>query len=228
MALIGGGLMLGIFTFVIPKIAVIFTNMNKKLPWYTEAIMNFSFFLTNYWWALIIGGFAIVFFVRQYYSTPAGKVKKDELMLNLPIFGDIVRAVAVTRFARTLSTLLIGGVPLVTALGIVKSVVDNEVLARAVAEARDNITEGQSISEPLKRSGQFPSLLIHMISIGERTGELSPMLEMVAENFEDQVNSKVERMTSLLEPMMIVFMGLSVGIIVMAVFVPLLQLQQIK
>ncbi|RZA07139.1 MAG: type II secretion system protein GspF [Proteobacteria bacterium] len=228
MALIGGGLMLGIFTFVIPKIAVIFTNMNKKLPWYTEAIMNFSFFLTNYWWALIIGAFAIVFFVRQYYSTPTGKVKKDQLMLNLPIFGDIVRAVAVTRFARTLSTLLIGGVPLVTALGIVKSVVDNEVLARAVAEARDNITEGQSISEPLKRSGQFPSLLIHMISIGERTGELSPMLEMVAENFEDQVNSKVERMTSLLEPMMIVFMGLSVGIIVMAVFVPLLQLQQIK
>jgi general secretion pathway protein F len=228
MALIGGGLMLGIFTFVIPKIAVIFTNMNKKLPWYTEAIMNFSFFLTSYWWALIIGVFALVFFVKQYYSTPQGKVKKDALMLKLPIFGDIVRAVAVTRFARTMATLLNGGVPLVTALGIVKSVVDNEVLARAVAEAKENITEGQSISEPLKRSGEFPSLLIHMISIGERTGELSPMLEMVAENYEDQVNSKVERMTSLLEPMMIVFMGLSVGIIVMAVFVPLLQLQQIK
>lgn len=227
MALIGGGLMLGIFTFVIPKIAVIFTNMNKKLPWYTEAIMNFSFFLTNYWWALLIGVFAVVFFVKQYYSTPQGKVKKDALMLKLPIFGDIVRAVAVTRFARTMATLLNGGVPLVTALGIVKSVVDNEVLARAVAEAKENITEGQSISEPLKRSGEFPSLLIHMISIGERTGELSPMLEMVAENYEDQVNSKVERMTSLLEPMMIVFMGLSVGIIVMAVFVPLLQLQQI-
>jgi general secretion pathway protein F len=228
MALIGGGLMLGIFTFVIPKIAVIFTNMNKKLPWYTEAIMNFSFFLTNYWWALILGVFALVFFVKQYYSTPQGKVKKDALMLKLPIFGDIVRAVAVTRFARTMATLLNGGVPLVTALGIVKSVVDNEVLARAVAEAKENITEGQSISEPLKRSGEFPSLLIHMISIGERTGELSPMLEMVAENYEDQVNSKVERMTSLLEPMMIVFMGLSVGVIVMAVFVPLLQLQQIK
>jgi general secretion pathway protein F len=227
MALVGGGLMLVIFTFVIPKIAGIFTSMNKKMPWYTQALMDFSFFLTSYWWALILGTILLVYFVRGYYSTPAGKVKKDRLFLKLPLFGEVVRMVAVSRFASTMATLLNGGVPLVTALGIVKSVVNNEVLAEAIANARENITEGQSISEPLKRSGEFPSMLIHMISIGERTGELPPMLEMVAQNYEEQVNAKVERMTSLLEPLMIVVMGLSVGVIVMAVFVPLLQMQQI-
>jgi general secretion pathway protein F len=138
----------------------------------------------------------------------------------------VVRLVAVSRFASTMATLLNGGVPLVTALGIVKTVVNNEVLAQAVAEAKENITEGQNISEPLRRSGEFPSLLIHMIAIGERTGELPPMLEMVARSYEEQVNSKVERMTTMLEPMMIVFMGISVGIIVIAVFVPLLELQK--
>ncbi|MCO5141530.1 MAG: type II secretion system F family protein [Oligoflexia bacterium] len=228
MAVIGGGLMLVIFTFVIPKIANIFVSMNKKMPWYTEALMNFSFFLVNYWWALLIGAAVIGWLVKGYYSTPSGIVKRDRLFLKLPLFGEIVRMVAVSRFASTMATLLNGGVPLVTALGIVRAVVGNEILAKAILEAKENITEGQNISDPLKKSGEFPSLLLHMIAIGERTGELPPMLEMVSQNYEEQVNAKVERMTSLLEPLMIVFMGLSVGIIVMAVFVPLLQLQQLK
>jgi general secretion pathway protein F len=228
MAGIGGALMLVIFTFVIPKIANIFTSMNKKMPWYTEALMNFSFFLKDYWWAILLGLGLVIFLVRKYYSTPAGKVKKDRLFLKLPLFGDVVRMIAVSRFASTMATLLNGGVPLVSALGIVKSVVNNEILARAVQTAKDNITEGQNIAEPLRKSGEFPSLLIHMIAIGERTGELPPMLEMVAQQYEEQVNTKVERMTTLIEPLMIVAMGLSVGVIVMAVFVPLLQLQEIN
>lgn len=228
MATVGGGLMLVIFTFVIPKIANIFVSMNKKLPWYTEALLNLSKFLTSYWWALIIGGLLVGFLVKRHYSTPTGKVKKDRLLLNLPLFGEIVRLVAVSRFASTMATLLNGGVPLVSALGIVKSVVNNEVLADAIATAKENITEGQSISEPLKRSGEFPSMLLHMIAIGERTGELPPMLEMVAQNYEEQVNAKVDRMTSMLEPIMIVGMGLTVGVIVMAVFVPLLEMQKLN
>lgn len=228
MAVIGGAMMLGIFTFVIPRIANIFSSLNKKMPWYTELMMNISSFLVNYWWLVLLGIGGTVYFVRQYYGTPAGQVKKDRLLLKLPIFGEVVRMVAVSRFASTMATLLNGGVPLVTALGIVKSVVNNHVLAQAIAEAKENITEGQNISEPLKRSGEFPSLLIHMISIGERTGELPPMLEMVAQNYEEQVNSKVERMTAMLEPLMIVVMGLTVGIIVMAVFVPLLDLQKLQ
>lgn len=228
MATVGGGLMLIIFTLVIPRIANIFQSLNKKMPWYTQALMDFSFFLRTYWWAILIGGFLISFLVKRYYSTPSGRVKKDRLFLKLPLFGEIIRMVAVSRFASTMATLLNGGVPLVTALGIVKSVVANEVLALAIASAKENITEGQNVSEPLKRSGEFPSMLIHMIAIGERTGELPQMLEMVAGNYEEQVNGKVEQLTSLLEPLMIVFMGLAVGVIVMAVFVPLLQLQQLK
>jgi general secretion pathway protein F len=228
MMAVGGGLMLMIFTFVIPKIAGIFVSMNRAMPWYTQLLMNFSFFLVNYWWLLfgIVGLF--VWLVRRYLATVKGKAKKDEVMLKLPLFGDLVRMIAVTRFAGTLATLLKGGVPLVAALGIVKSVMDNVVLANAIVAARANITEGQSITEPLRRSGQFPTLLIHMVGIGERTGELPQMLEMVAENYEEQINRRVEGLTSLLEPLMIVAMGAAVGIIVMAVFVPLLQLQQLK
>ncbi|HEY8279049.1 MAG TPA: type II secretion system F family protein [Bdellovibrionota bacterium] len=228
MAVIGGGLMMVIFTVVIPKIGMIFISMKKKLPWYTELLMNISFLIKDYWWAIGLGIAIFVFLMKKYFSTATGRVKKDKLSLKLPIFGDVVRMVAVSRFASTMATLLNGGVPLVSALGIVKAVVGNEILSQAVSEARENIKEGQNIAEPLKRSGEFPSLLIHMISIGEQTGELPQMLEMVAKNYEEQVNSKVDRLTSLLEPLMIVFMGLSVGIIVMAVFVPLLEMQKIQ
>lgn len=228
MAFIGGGLMMVIFTVVIPKIANIFMSMKKKLPWYTEALMKISFFMKDYWWVVILVIFGIFWLMRGYFATEAGKVKKDEWSLKLPLFGDLIRMVAVSRFASTMATLLNGGVPLVTALGIVKAVVGNEILAKAVADARENITEGENIAEPLRRSGQFPSLLLHMIAIGERTGELPQMLEMVSKNYEEQVNTKVEKMTAMLEPLMIVFMGLSVGIIVMAVFVPLLEMQKIN
>lgn len=228
MGAIGGALMMVIFTFVIPKIATIFLSMSKKLPWYTKLLMDMSFFLKDYWWLVILIIVLVIWGFKSYFATETGRVKKDEWALKLPLFGDLVRMVAVSRFASTMATLLNGGVPLVSALGIVKSVVGNEVLAKAVAEARENITEGENISEPLKRSGQFPSLLIHMIAIGERTGELPQMLEMVSQNYEEQVNSKVEKMTSLLEPLMIVFMGISVGVIVMAVFVPLLEMQKLN
>jgi len=228
MGVIGGGLMMVIFVFVIPKIANIFVSMNKKLPWYTKLLMDMSFFLKDYWWLVILMIVLTIWGFKSFFATESGRVKKDEWALKMPLFGDLVRMVAVSRFSSTMATLLKGGVPLVTALGIVKSVVGNEVLAKAVGEARENITEGETISEPLRRSGQFPSLLLHMIAIGERTGELPQMLEMVAQNYEEQVNAKVERMTSLLEPLMIVFMGLSVGVIVMAVFVPLLEMQKLN
>jgi len=228
MGFIGGSLMMVIFTFVIPKIATIFLSMNKKLPWYTKMLMDMSFFLKDYWWLVILVLVLVVWAFKSYFATETGKIKKDEWALKMPMFGDLTRMVAVSRFASTMATLLNGGVPLVTALGIVKTVVGNEVLAKAIGEARENITEGENISEPLRRSGQFPSLLLHMIAIGERTGELPNMLEMVAKNYEEQVNSKVEKMTALLEPMMIVFMGLSVGVIVMAVFVPLMDMQKLN
>ncbi|MGZ3651248.1 MAG: type II secretion system F family protein [Bdellovibrionota bacterium] len=228
MAVIGGGLMMGIFTFVIPRIAVVFQGMNKKLPWYTELVMNISHFLVTDWWVVLLTIAGVIWGFKRYIATANGRVQKDRFLLKAPIFGEITRMIAMSRFASTMATLMNGGVPLVTAMGIVKAVVGNEIISAAISVAKENITEGQSMSEPLKRSGEFPSLLLHMIAIGERTGELPGMLEMVAKNYEEQTNSKIERMTTLLEPLMIVFMGLSVGLIVMAVFMPLLDLQKIQ
>lgn len=226
MVLIGGGLMLGLFTFVIPRIAKIFESLNKALPWYTELILSISNFLVSYWWLVIFGFLLLSFLLRVYVGTEAGRVRKDQLLLKLPIFGEIVRLVAISRFANTMSTLLNGGVPILHALTIAKAIVDNKILAKAIEDAQGNITEGQSVAGPLRRSGQFPPLMIHMIAIGERTGELPQMLTMVSATYEEQVSVKIDRMTGLLEPLMIVFMGLAVGVIIVAVFTPILQLQQ--
>lgn len=226
MVVVGGSLMMGIFTFVIPRIARIFETMNKALPWYTQVILNISNFLTGYWW-LVLGMLVVSsLLLRTYISTEAGGERKDRFVLKIPIIGDTVRMIAVSRFANTMATLLNGGVPIITALGIAKAIVDNRVMSFAIEDAQENIREGQSIAVPLKRSGEFPPLLIHMITIGEKTGELPQMLEMVSKTYEEQVSMKVDRFTSLLEPVMIIVMGVAVGIIVMAVFSPLLQLQQ--
>ena len=224
---VGGVLMLGIFTFVIPKIAKIFSSMKKELPWYTELMLNISDFTVSYWWLLIIAAFGFITFLRFYLSTKGGIEKKDRVMLRLPIVGPLVRMIAVSRFANTMATLLNGGVPIVVSLGISKAIVNNQVLTAAISEAQENITEGNSLAEPLKNSGEFPPLILHMIAIGERTGDLPYMLEMVSQTYEEQVSIKVERFTALLEPVMVVFMGLAVGTIVMSVFTPLLQLQEL-
>jgi general secretion pathway protein F len=139
MAAVGGGLMLMIFTFVIPKIANIFLSMNKKMPWYTEFLMNLSFFIRDYWFIIFGAALIGIYFLRRYIATPKGKRWKDARMLKLPIFGEVIRMVAVSRFASTMATLMNGGVPILSALAIVKSVVDNEILASAVQEAKENI-----------------------------------------------------------------------------------------
>jgi general secretion pathway protein F len=136
--------------------------------------------------------------------------------------------IAMTRFSSTMGTLLGSGVPILTAMSIARNLVDNIPIAEAINKAKENITEGQSIAEPLKRSGQFPPMVIHMISIGEKTGELPEMLRNISENYEEQVSARIDGMTALIEPAMIIGMGLVVGFIVMAVFVPLLDISNIK
>lgn len=227
MVVVGGGLMLGIFTFVIPRIAKIFDSMNKSLPWYTEVILNISNFIVSYWALLLIAGLIAGAVTRAYLGTERGKLRRDRFALVAPGFGEVVRMVGISRFSNTMSTLLNGGVPIITALGIAKTVVNNKILAEAITLAQENISEGQSLAGPLKKSGEFPALIIHMISVGERTGELPQMLEMVASTYEEQATIKIDRFTTLLEPVMILVMGGAVGVIVLAVFAPLLQLQQL-
>jgi general secretion pathway protein F len=228
MMFVAVAMMLGIFTFVIPKLAKVFESMNKPMPPVTKLMIGFSDVLVSYWYLFILAGFMGVWMFKRWVSTPKGKERWDTLSLKFPVFGPLIRMVAMTRFASTMSTLLASGVPILTAMTITRNLVGNIPISRAIENARSNITEGQSIAEPLRRSGEFPPMMIHMIAIGEKTGELPGMLTNVAETYEDQVNGKVEAMTSLLEPAMIILMGLMVGGIVMSVFLPLMDLSSIE
>jgi general secretion pathway protein F len=217
----------GLFVYVIPKISSIFEQAELKLPWYTQVIIGISDFLVNYWVILFAATFGISILFRNWKSTPAGSAQWDKFLLKVPVLGKMVRMIAVSRFTRTLSTLLRGGVPMLMAMDIVRNVVDNAVLAKAITEARDNISEGETISGPLKKSGEFPPIVIHMINIGEKTGELENMLTQVSDSYDFQVKNSIQGLTSLMEPIMIVFMGIVVGIIVFAIMIPIFEMTNI-
>ena len=170
-------------------------------------------------------GFAI-WKLLAYIATPAGKERKDTILLRMPIFGPLFRMLAVARFSRTLSTLLNSGVPLLKAMDIVRNVIGNARLERVVDEAASAIREGQSIAAPLKRSGDFPPIVTHMIAVGEKSGQLESMLENVAKAYDTQVDTRIQALTSLLEPLMIVFMGGAVGFIAFAILMPLIQMNE--
>jgi len=144
------------------------------------------------------------------------------------VVGPLIRMIAVTRFSRTMSTLLNSGVPILTSMTIARNLVGNVPIANAISNAKENITEGQSIAEPLKKSGEFPPMMIHMIAIGEKTGELPEMLQNVADTYEEQVNTRIDGLTNLLEPLMIIGMGGAVGFIVVSVFMPLMDMMNIN
>jgi general secretion pathway protein F len=219
-------LLLGVlFVYVIPKIVTVFESSPElKLPWYTLVVIDASGFLVNYWHVLIISVAVSFFLFKNWKNTPKGRAQWDRIFLQIPVVGKLGRIVAVSRFTRTLSTLLTGGVPMLSAMGIVRNVVDNEVIAEAIDTGRLNISEGESIAGPLKKSGQFPPIVIHMINIGEKTGELENMLLQVSEAYDFQVKTSIAGLTSLLEPLMIIVMGCVIGIIVFAIMIPMFQL----
>jgi general secretion pathway protein F len=220
-----GSIVLGVlFTFVIPKVTKIFEDTKATLPWMTRALIAFTSIVTQFWWALLIlAGGAVYAFVR-WKRTPAGKARWHRTVLRMPVFGRLVRTIAIGRFARTLSTLLKSGVPLLTSMDIVKNVVGNVRLSEVIEQARDAIREGESIAAPLKRSGEFPPLVHHMVAVGERSGALEEMLSNVADAYDDQVETTVTALTSLLEPVMILLMGGTVAFIVFSVLMPILQI----
>jgi general secretion pathway protein F len=224
MAVVGGAIMLILFAVVIPKITKIFEDTQVTLPWTTKLLMGFSTFVSNYWWALLLLAGAAFWGFLRWKETPAGRARWDRFKLTVPIFGRLIRTIAIGRFSRTLATLLKSGVPLLAAMDIVKNVVGNVRLAEVIEQARQAIQEGESIAAPLKRSGEFPPLVHHMVAIGERSGSLEEMLGNVADAYEDQVDTTVGALTSLMEPLMIVMMGLVVTFIVFSVLMPILQI----
>jgi general secretion pathway protein F len=213
-----------LFTVVIPKITKIFEDTKAVLPWSTRFLIGVTGIVSEWWWAILILMVGSVYLFLRWRNTPAGRARWDIWVLRLPIFGVLVRQIAVARFSRTLSTLLKSSVPLLTAMDIVKNIVGNTRLAAVIEDARESIKEGESIAAPLKRSGEFPPLVYHMVAIGERSGELEEMLKNVADAYDSQVDTKIAALTSLLEPLMIVVMGAGVSFIVASILMPILQI----
>lgn len=226
MMFVGVVVLLLIFAFVIPKVTAIFQDQGEALPLVTAFLIGISEFLGNWWFLLLPGAAAAGVAFFQWRSTEKGRETWDRFILKVPLFGSLIRMIAISRFASTLGTLLSSGVPLLTALDIVKNILGNTRLVEVVEDAKINIREGESIAQPLKRSGEFPPLVTHMIAVGERSGQLEEMLENVAISYKQQTDLKIETMTKVLEPVMIVLLGIAVAIIVFAIMLPILQLNQ--
>jgi general secretion pathway protein F len=216
-----------LFIFVIPKITALFIKMKAALPPVTNFLIAISNFLASYWLFIIFVIVVFVYLFKKWIATPEGRNKFDEFKLNMPIFGSIIRMNAIARFSTTLATLLKNGVPLLTAFKIVKNVVDNTIIQEAIEEASIAIKEGESIAKPLKKSGYFPAIVIHMIAIGEKSGQLEEMLENIGESYESQVENKLSALTTILEPIIIVMLGGVVLVVVMAIMMPLMKMNQL-
>lgn len=228
MMCVGLMILLGLFIGVLPRIRSLFDSLggDQALPLVTRLVFFVGDTLVGWWWAfpLVVGGALWLF--RRWVRTEKGRERFDRIKLRVPIFGKINRLVAVSRFCRTLATLLVSGVPIISALQIVEAVVGNVILSRTIHEATVNIQEGQSIAVPLRQSGEFPPLVTHMIAIGERTGELERMLTSVADAYEDEVEATVSTMTSLLAPLMILVMGGAVFVVAIGLLMPMQNLSQ--
>lgn len=226
MALMGVATVSIMMVVVVPKVTAIFEDFEQALPWYTRLLIFTSDVVTGYWWllgALLVA--AIVWF-RRWKVTVEGRARWDAFILRVPLFGKLLLMVAVARFARTLATLLKAGVPLLRAMEITRNVLDNVELMKVIEDAAGSIREGESIAQPLKRSGKFPPIVTHMIAIGERSGQLEEMLENVATSYDTQVDARVQMMTSLLEPLMIVLMGGASGFIAFSILMPLMRMNE--
>lgn len=227
MALFGFGMMNVIFIFVIPKMAKIFTSTKKELPTITKFTIWISEFMQNYWWLLIASILGTIYLTSKYIATNKGRAQWHAIQLRLPVLGMMTKMINVSRFCSTLGTLLNSGVPILTAMTIVKNLIPNVHMKDAVEKARISVSEGATLTGPLVASGYFPPLVTHMIRLGEKSGELEPMLKIISENYEDQVQSKISGLTSILEPIMMICLGIAVGFIVFAVVIPMMDINKI-
>jgi len=224
MTIIGISMLFFIFSFVMPRIVGMFEDMKQQLPLITVILLGTVRFLSSFWWAILITIAGVAYYIRRYLSTQAGKENFDARLLKMPVFGTLIRMIAVSRFTRTFGTLLQSGVPTLAALDIVKSVVGNTVLANAIAQARENVREGEPIADPLKRSGLFPPVVVQMVAVGEKSGELEKMLLKISDSFDRTVETRLTGLMALLEPVIILVMGLIIGFVVIAIMLPMLQM----
>ncbi|MEA3560387.1 MAG: type II secretion system F family protein [Candidatus Omnitrophota bacterium] len=212
---------------VVPVFKDIYEGFGAKLPLPTQILLSLSDFMRQYFLLGIIGLIAGLFFLSRYAKTSGGKLRFDRLKLKLPVFGALIRKVAISRFSRTLSTLVKSGVPILDSLDIVSKTSGNKVVEIAVDNARNSIREGENISVPLSKSGIFPPLVVRMIAVGEKTGELEKMLAKIADFYDEQVDAAVAGLTSMIEPLIIAFLGLIIGGIVVCMYLPIFKISEL-
>ena len=217
-----------LLVFIVPKFEAIFHDMlgDKPLPAITIFVVAISKFVQDHWLVLIAAIAAAAGGLKFANRTVRGKAIIDRMKLRVPLFGDVIRKTAISRFSRTLGTLVTSGVPILQALNITRETAGNMVIARAISQVHESVKEGESIVQPLEASGAFPPMVISMIDVGEETGQLPEMLLKIADVYDDEVDTSVAAMTSALEPIMIVFLALVVGTIVIALFMPLISIIQ--
>ncbi len=226
MAVVGVGVVTLLMVKVVPSISEVFEGQGAELPFTTRTLIALSSFLAGYWWLVIMLVIGLVVGFKKYRNSKAGRELTDRLILAMPVIGGLARKIAIARFARTLATMLASGVQLLQALDIVRSLLGNVILEKVLTQARDEIREGSGIAPALKRSGQFPPLVTHMIAVGERSGQLEQMLIDVANAYDKESSAAIDRATAVLEPVMIVLMGGTVGFIVFAIMTPILQMNE--
>ncbi len=209
---------------VIPVFASLFQGLGADLPFLTLAVVAMSNFIGRFWWLIIIVVVAAIFALRQYYQTEAGRKTIDGLLLKAPVLGIILRKIAVARFCRTLGTLLSSGVAILESLDITARTAGNAIIEEAILSVRKAVEEGKTIAEPLARTEQFPPMVCQMISVGEQTGAMDTMLSKIADFYEDEVDAAVDGMMKLIEPLMIFFLGIVIGTIVVAMYLPMFTL----
>jgi general secretion pathway protein F len=228
MMIVGTLMIVAIFVGVLPQMRTMFRSFGgeEALPLVTKIVFFFGDALVGYWWVFPLVAGAIWYAFRSWVRTVKGRERFDSFKLTMPILGRMNRLVAVSRFCRTLGTLLVSGVPIITALSIVRDVVGNVIISEVIQQASSNIQEGQSIAMPLKDSGQFPPMVIHMIQVGERTGELERMLNLIADAYEGEVENTVKGVTSILGPLTILAMGGVIFFVAIGLLMPMQQLSR--
>ncbi len=213
-----------ILIFVIPVFQSMFADFGKALPVPTQVVVAISNFVKNYILYMVVGVVVLIFAFRRFYRTEKGRAIVDNLILKAPVFGMLLRKVAVAKFTRTLGTMISSGVPILDSLDIVAATAGNKTIEGAIRETRQSISEGRTIAEPLADSEVFPSMVVQMISVGEATGALDTMLGKIADFYDDEVDAAVDTLTSMLEPFMMVFLGGTIGGLVVSMYLPIFQM----
>jgi len=213
-----------ILIFVIPVFQSMFADFGKALPIPTQVVVNISEFVKSYILYMIVAVIVLAFAYRRFYRTERGRALVDQLVLRVPVFGMLIRKVAVAKFTRTLGTMISSGVPILDSLEIVASTAGNKTIEDAIRETRQSISEGRTIAEPLADSEVFPSMVVQMISVGEATGALDTMLGKIADFYDDEVDAAVEALTAMLEPFMMIFLGGTIGGLVVSMYLPVFQM----